>query len=604
MDHHAARLRGHLLEPFAAYVQLLSRLKDASPEEVRDFLRRYGDSSVSDRLRGDWLKILGANREWALFSAEYPLLENRTTELGCYSLQARLDQGETQALDEAKRLWFTGAELPASCTPLFDALAADGRLTEQDVWQRVRLALESDNLSVAKTAAAYLPPSHRLPERALKQAADNALKFLEKRPVDLHSRAGRELTMFALCRVARGQPRQALPYWQSVQKHFSPGEQGYLWGRLALYAARKHDPVALSWFARAGSTALDDVQLAWKARAALREQLWGEVLAAIEAMSGEEKNLGVWRYWKARALAAQGRTVEANRILAVLSRESHYYGQLANEELGAVAGAPAEVYRPGEDEIRAVQERPAIRRALALYDLGMRYDASREWAWAIRGFDDRRLLAAAELARRHEWYDRAIHTAEKTVALHNFDLRFPAPHRDVMLDYTRRLDLDEAWVYGLIRQESRFVQQARSSAGASGLMQLMPATARWVAKRMGLRDFRQSAVNDLNTNVALGTYYLKHVLSELDNQTLLATAAYNAGPRRARDWRGPAPMEGAVYAETIPFSETRSYVQKVLSNAAYYAQRFGNQLSSLKTRLGTIMGRPPQEGREPDGRDE
>jgi soluble lytic murein transglycosylase len=235
-----------------------------------------------------------------------------------------------------------------------------------------------------------------------------------------------------------------------------------------------------------------------------------------------------------------------------------------------------------------MEKLPAIRRALALYEMNLRYEANREWIWAVRGLDDRRLLAAAEVAQRHGWYDRAINTADKTQQLHNFSLRFPAPHRDVMQEQARQVGLDEAWVYGLIRQESRFVQQARSGVGASGLMQLMPGTARWVAKRLGMKNFRQSLVNQLDTNVALGTYYLKYVLDKLDGQPLLATAAYNAGPSRAIKWRSEAPMEGAIYAETIPFAETRSYAQKVMSNAVYYGNQFGRQLQSLKQRLGTI----------------
>ncbi|MCL4470794.1 MAG: lytic transglycosylase domain-containing protein [Gammaproteobacteria bacterium] len=605
----SARLQGHVLEPYVAYMQILSHLKDAGPDEVKDFMQRNSDSYLSDKLRGDWLRWLGKNQRWDIFNAEYPALAGKDTELACYALQARTALGDGAALREAKAYWFSAEDQPDSCSPLFDGLASNGLLTVDDVWARLRLTLEAGNVSVAKHVARYFPGQQEIPVRELERAAENPAVFLDKMPhtishgpvagpiadrsplgVDLKTRAGRELTIFALSRLARSQPQQALPYWNALSSRFSAEEQAYVWGQLALYAARKHDPAALSWFGKAAGARLSDLQLAWKVRAALREHNWQEVQAAIAAMSEAEQNQGAWRYWKARALKAQGKTVQANAIWLPLSKEFNFYGQLAAGELGAVAGIPSESFKAGEDEIKAMEKTPAIRRALTLYEMNLRYEANREWIWAMRGFDDRHLLIAAEVARRHNWYDRAINTADKTVQLHDFSLRFLSPHRDVMQDYVRETGLDEAWVYGLIRQESRFVQQARSGVGASGLMQLMPGTARWVAKRLGIKSFRQAMVNQLDTNLALGTHYLKYVLDKLDGQPLLATAAYNAGPRRAIRWRSPDAMEGAIYAETIPFTETRGYVQKVMSNAVYYGNRFGQQLLSLKQRLGTVVG--------------
>jgi len=239
---------------------------------------------------------------------------------------------------------------------------------------------------------------------------------------------------------------------------------------------------------------------------------------------------------------------------------------------------------------------PGVQRALILYRLNLRAEANREWLWAIRNFNDRQLITAADFAARNQIYDRAINTAERTVELHDFSLRYLAPFREVLKTRATEMDLDEAWVYGLIRQESRFIADVRSHAGASGLMQLMPGTARWVAKKLGLKDWRWSEVNDLDTNVSLGTWYLRHVYDALDGYPVLASAAYNAGPGRARAWRTAGPMEGAVYAETIPFNETRDYVQKVMANAVYYSHVLGQPVQTLKQRLGTIG--PRQRDRE------
>ncbi|MDP1533246.1 MAG: transglycosylase SLT domain-containing protein, partial [Rubrivivax sp.] len=298
-----------------------------------------------------------------------------------------------------------------------------------------------------------------------------------------------------------------------------------------------------------------------------------------------------WRYWRARALLASGQRVAANALFVTLSREHTYYGQLAQEELGAVMQVPAINIKVGGGDIAEIARHPGIVRAQALYQLGLRQDANLEWNWAIRTFSDQQLLAAAELARRMEWYDRAINTAERTRELHDFDLRFIAPYRELAQRAARENDLDEAWIFGLMRQESRFINVARSSVGASGLMQIMPTTARWIAQRLGIKGFDPKEMQDPAKNIQFGAYYLKHVQTTLDGSPVLATAAYNAGPSRAQRWRDVRPMESAVYIESIPFTETRDYVKKVMSNAMYYAVRFGQPSVLLKDRLGTV---PPR----------
>jgi soluble lytic murein transglycosylase len=239
---------------------------------------------------------------------------------------------------------------------------------------------------------------------------------------------------------------------------------------------------------------------------------------------------------------------------------------------------------------------PGLQRALALLRLDQRTEGVREWNWALRGMDDAELLAAAEVARRAEMWDRAISAADRTIGMHDFNVRFLAPYRSVFTEQARAQGLEEPYVLGLVRQESRFIPNAKSVAGASGLMQLMPRTARWVARQIGMKDYAPSRVTDVDVNIALGTSYLKYVLDELDGSPVLAAAAYNAGPGRARRWKADRPLEGAIYAETIPFSETRDYVKKVLSNTVYYAALYGGDAKSLKSRLGTVPSRRGGEG--------
>ena len=593
LETHARRLEGHLLEGYVAYWRLSLRLEEAAPEDVRGFLAAHRDGPLAQRLRSEWLKVLGERGEWELFNAELPPLASRDIEVTCYVLRNRMQSKPEEALREARSLWFVTRDLPDSCTPLLDSLVAAGVISGDDLWTRIRVALEAGRVTHARWISEWLPAGEAPEPRSLERAASNPAATIERAGHNLKTRAGRETLMFAVHRLGRVAPPQAARHWNRLEARFAPEERAYVWGMIGYLGALRHDPEALRWYARAGD--LSDLQLAWKVRAALREQNWRQVLAAVDAMSDRQRSISAWRYWKARALKATGRAAEANDLLQPLASEFGFYGQLALEELGAKIAAPATGYKPGAEDVRAMGRQAGLRRALALYRLGLRAEANGEWQWAIRGFDDRQLLAAAELARRHEVYDRAINTADRTVGLHDFELRYLAPYRDVLKAHTAHLSLDEAWVYGLIRQESRFIPEARSVAGASGLMQLMPQTARWVAKRIGLKNWRWSQVTEVGTNVGLGTYYLRHVLDALDGQPVLASAAYNAGPNRARAWRPETAMEGAVFAETIPFTETRLYVKNVMANATYYAHTFSQQLQSLKQRLGTVG---PQQGNE------
>jgi len=584
------QLEGYSLVPYVDYWRFLLRFEDASNTEVRDFLDRYAELPFSDRVRAEWLKKLGKRQEWQTFFEEYPRLTSEDVAVSCYALTGRAMQGDEGALAQAMPLWLTATDQPANCDALYDRMAKGGVLAADDIWARVRLALEQGKISVAKSALQRLPQFDAASLKLLDKAYENSQRVLEKKLFSAKTRLGRELNLYALGQVARSQPELALDLWQGMKASYSPEQQRYLWARMALHAARRHDPRALDWFGNAEDTPLDKEQMAWKARAALRDRQWDALLKTITSMPSDIQEEPAWRYWQGRALKEKGQTVAANALLLPLSRDRTYYGLLAEEELGDVIGAPPNSYKASEEQVRAVEGLPGIQRALELFRLDMRWEARNEWIWTTRSFDDTQLIAAAELAFRQEQYDVAINTADKTALTHDFALRYPTPYRDKMRTYARENGLDEAWVYGLIRQESRFISYAKSGVGASGLMQVMPATAKWIAKRIGLSDYQQGMINQVDTNIQFGTHYLRYTLDQAGGQAVVATAAYNAGPSRARRWIAAKPMEGAIYAETIPFSETRNYVQKVTGNAYFYAHQLGTKVQTLKQRLGLITG--------------
>ncbi len=591
----APELRDYPLYPYIAYWQLRSRLAETSSPVIEAFMSDYRDTLLAERVRADWLRTLARNQDWEAFEREYRVLAVDDTELACYALQARLALHKDQsALKDARPMWFQGSAQPDSCAPLFDAMLHQGLLEEDDVWARIRLALESGNVTFARQLVSYLPAGKRPDPRQFDVVARNPQRYLERLPVKTKARGERELAMFAVVRLAQSLPAVAATRFEKMQSSFLGEEQAYVWGQVALAGAMRHRPETLDWYARAGER-LTDRQLNWKVRAALRQGDWGTALAAVEAMSATEQQLPAWRYWKARALQATDRAAEGNAVLAALSFDHTFYGQLAMEELGTLATAASDSYHASNDEVTAVERLPGIQRALKFYQLGLRYEGALEWRWTTRAFKDKELLAASEAARRNGWFERSIDTAERTQQMHDFTLRYPTPYRDVLHNYTRQLDLDEAWVYALVRQESRFSADARSNAGAMGLMQLMPTTARSVARRLGIPGVDRYSVHTVDTNISLGTYHLRQLMDGLDNHPVLVSAAYNAGLSRARDWRAGQPLEGAIYTENIPFSETRDYVRKVMSNTMYYARLLAQPFIPLKQRLGQVAPKPLSE---------
>lgn len=576
----------HLLRPYLSFWRL--RANNDNLNARLKFIKQHPDSLLAEVLRADLAREAARREDWAAYESWSAQLQRKDQELRCLDVRAALQRGQVPTRETLLALYRSASDRPTGCERLFAKLFELGILTNEDRYARLRLALDAGNLRLARELIAQLPLDERPPTDSLDLAGQTPERVLM---AAVDNRAQAEVALYALTQLAKRDLDAALHLWQAQQDKFGALEQRYGWGQLALQAARRHDDRARDWFARAGN-ALSEAQHAWRARASLRAGRWAEVLQAILAMPPEMQEEPVWRYWRGRAYKALGAGFQANQIFARLSRDHHYYGLLAAEELPVRLETRAADYRVAEEEVNRVAALPGIRRALLLREIGLEANAVAEWDWALRGADDVTLLAAAEIARRHQWYDRAIITAERTRELHDFDLRYLTPYRDLAQARARELGLDEAWIYGLMRQESRFVAHARSRVGAQGLMQIMPATAEWIARQLGVPRRTRVDVYHPETNVRFGSYYLKRVLDDLQGSPVLATAAYNAGPGRARRWQAAEPLEGAIYVETIPFLETREYVKKVMANAVHYSQRLGLPRTALRDRLGVVPARP------------
>lgn len=603
----AALAAKHPLAMWADYWELGNRLNEAQQPELDAFYARWPATYVEDRLRNDWLLELGRRRDWANFAVEYPRFRmNDDREVTCYALLVD-HLGGKDVREAALGAWTLQKDADDGCALMAATLYEARRFGAADAWRRARFAMDAARPRVARQAAALVSPAY---ERAVADLAENPARHLARQGASV-SRAEAEMATLALMRMASNDPEAAARLLDERWDRALPSDlAAWAWASVAKQSAMKLLPDSAEYFQRAalraGKAGKDDLDwpedmLAWKARAALRgdhgRARWQQVLQAINAMSPSEQKEAAWVYWKARGLQAlapdsqdgEGMRALARELLQSIAGQVSFYGKLATEDLGEALRLPSRPAALMPEEEQAAAEHPGLRRALQLITIGLRNEGVREWNFSLRGMSDRELLAAAQLACDREVWDRCINTSDRTRNDVHMDQRFPTPFRKEVAAWAGSMGLDPSYVYGLIRQESRFIVDARSSVGASGLMQVMPATARWTARKLGL-PYSADAITDRETNIRIGTGYLKMVLDDFGGSQAMAAAAYNAGPSRPRRWRDGPPLEPAIWAENIPFNETRDYVKKVLSNATDYAALLGAGSTSLKARLGRLIG--------------
>jgi soluble lytic murein transglycosylase len=586
----AARLPGYAIPSYVDYYRLKPRLASASNEEVLDFLKRYEGSAIADRLRNDWLLELGRKRDWANFDRELPLfVKNDDYQVKCYALLSRAVKGQNVAA-QARTLLDNPPMYGEACAALVAQLAQSGQFSRDDLLAQLRLAGEMHATGPSRRTALLLGASDTRAAQAVDFPALAMARGIG------NSRVEHEIYLVAVGRMARTSLKLATVALNKNAPKLSAEEKAIGWSNIALAASLVLAPEAYDYWQRAAGAPLSETQAEWKTRIALRRGDWKMVRAAIDAMPEEQRNLSAWTYWLGRAHLAQDRKEDAQALFRRIADQNSFYGQLAMDELGQQVTIPASASvptAPTAPELAQIAANPGFKRALKFFSMRLRFEGTREWNWTLQNFSDRQLLVAAEYARQNEILDRMVNTSERTRTEFDYTQRFPAPHNDILHPTAKGLGLDQAWVYGLIRQESRFISDAQSGVGASGLMQVMPSTGKWVAEKIGMTDYGHGMLSDIRTNILLGTNYLNMVLNNAEGSQVLATASYNAGPGRTRTWRGllNAPMEGAVFVETIPFEETRNYVRNVMSNATNYAALFEKRPQSLKARLGTVAPR-------------
>lgn len=615
---------GHPLHGWAAYWELAARLKTATHDEVEAFLQRFSNTYVQDRLRNDWLLLLGQRRQWAEFErhwAAFRMRDDRQAQCYATAVQAIESRADAAAADRVLQAWLAAPNNDDGCAHAAAVLHGQGLIAADAPWQRARRAAHQGMHNAMRQALTLVAPEHvaavqgliAAPEKFLNPSAGRTGKSKKSSPIAAPQIDPR-MAALALSRLAATAPERAHTLmqqrWAAV---LAPVDADWVWGAIGQAAAQQRKPLATTAFARVRHGAhLSADMLEWKVRAYLRSGQWAHVRTAIESMSEAQRAQPVWTYWLARSLQTaprkNNRAADERWARELLSRVAthtgDFYGQLALDDLGQRLVPPAEPAAPTAAELAAAAANPGLQRALQAITIGLRREGVREWNYTTSlhtagGMDDRSLLAAAALACRLQVWDRCINTSERTRSFASWSQRYPTPLIDAVRPRAQERALDVAYVYGLVRQESRFITDARSHVGATGLMQIMPATARWTAKKIGLKPFDVSMLEQQSVNLTLGTAYLKLVLDDFEGSMALAAAGYNAGPSRPRTWRNGPRLDAAIWAENIPFSETRDYVKKVLANTTAYAALLEGQPQSLRQRLGATIGPRPAQARTP-----
>ncbi|MCV4281916.1 transglycosylase SLT domain-containing protein [Pseudomonas capsici] len=567
------------LEPYLEYDELTARLKTASNQEIERFLAEHGDLPQANWMKLRWLRWLAERGDWQPFVKYYSPKMN-FVELDCLYGQYQLNNNmRAEGYANAEKLWMTGKTQPDACDAFFSQWAAAGQLTEQKRWQRAKLAAQARNYSLANTLVNSLnslaPQGKLLLAVAQKpEMLNNPAQFA---PVD---EAMSDVVGLGLRRLARQDPQKALAMLDgyAATMHFSREEQVEIAKEIGLTLARRYDDRALEVMTKYDPELRDNTVTEWRLRLLLRLGRWEDAYELARRLPQDLASTNRWRYWEARALElAQPNNPLIPTLYKDVAKERDFYGFLAADRTQSPYQLNNKPLVLSPALVNKVRNTPGIRRALEFHDRGEIVDGRREWYHVSRLFNRDEMVAQAKLAYDMKWYFPAIRTISQAQYWDDLDIRFPMAHRDTLVREAQVRGLHSSWVFAITRQESAFMDDARSGVGASGLMQLMPATAKETARKFSIPLASPQQVFDPDKNIQLGAAYLSQVHGQFNGNRVLASAAYNAGPGRVRQWlKGANHLAFDVWVESIPFDETRQYVQNVLSYSVIYGQKLNS----------------------------
>ncbi|MEW6647644.1 MAG: transglycosylase SLT domain-containing protein [Pseudomonadota bacterium] len=585
----SAALNDYPLQPYLVAWQM-TRQRVLPQEQVRAFLDGHGHTPFTLPVREQWLRQLAQAGRWKEYLADYR--PSSRGELRCNYHYAQLRSGNEQAAWQGARvLWLSANRQDATCNRLFAAWEKAGGLNSELRRQRLDLILRDGNMGFAKQIAAGLSEAERNRVALWEKVHHYPALVTSDARLQEDSADNRDIISYGLQRLARRDVQETLRLWRRVEdRHaFTPQQRADVLNAVTLRLALRGDAAALDWYRQIPAAAVDGDVRHFAIRIALRHQRWQDALDALRALPEEEQADEEWQYWMARSQEALGDRQGAVQHYLAIATNSSYYGFLAADRLDMrynLSHAPVTV---DDGALTTLQQHPAIRRAHEFLQLNLIAEARQEWEAAIAAMSPGERLAAGKLANSWGWHDRAALTLARADYFGDLEIRFPLAYTDVVMKEAESNTVDPAWVLAVARQESVMMPDARSPAGALGLMQLMPATGRKLAQQMksGLNNLQQLLHPE--TNIRLGSYYLRQLERQFDGHAALATAAYNAGPGRVRQWTPEHSLDADIWIDTIPYAETRQYVRRVLAYSVFYDQRLEKPVVRLRDRLPAVQ---------------
>ncbi|MDH3830996.1 MAG: transglycosylase SLT domain-containing protein, partial [Gammaproteobacteria bacterium] len=585
------QLTDYPLYPYLQYRELRRRLSLAKHEEIAGFIAHNMDNPLGRRMRQAWLYTLVKQRDWTQFLKTWG--GNQPVKLQCYKLQAQIKTGQTEGLVEhGLKLWLVGKSQEKACDPVFEYLEVHHRITRDLIMQRIRLAMYSGNPGLAGWLAKRLPEKDAAWVDLWREARVQPAKTLKSTALNKDTPASREIILYSIRRIARSDADQAYKKWAQLKPRyqFSDEEIGQLEKKMAMSANWQKNPRAHEWLAAVPDAAADSSVREWRVRTAIANKDWESVYTHATALLDDTDNKNEWQYWQAVALKKTAQPVPAENIFSLLASQRDYHGFLAADILKQPYQMGNKPLQRDTAALDSLERQPGIVRAHELFRAGKFLDARREWANATRNFSKEELKLAAILADQWGWHDRAILTVASAKDYSDLKLRFPVDYENNINSAALDRQLHPTHVYAVIRQESAFNKDALSPAGAMGLMQLMPKTGRATAKKYNIPLGNTRLLYQSDKNIAIGSAYLQQVMEQYDNNVILASAAYNAGPHRVDRWLPDNEAQPAdSWIARIPYRETRKYVQRILAYIAIYDWRLDQPVTPLHKHMPVVL---------------
>jgi len=583
-----SRLKNYPLYPYLVYAELTKRLSSATATEVTAFLTQYPNSPLANRLQEKWQLELAKQEKWPEFLAGYKSTEN--PQLRCLQATALYNTGEkTLALKKVPDLWLQGKDQPKVCNAIFKHWENSGQLTSERIWQRIELALLANEYQLANYLTKFLPSTAQAQVNAWIQINQYPEKITQANLLTSHPFTP-TIIAHGIKKLVAKNDQLGIKTWQQLKKKypFTPQQTADVEQTIAMALVTDYHASAELWLAKVPEKYTSSALRQWRVRYALSTEDWPAVLKWIKAMPKNEQDEAAWRYWQARALEQTGQTTKAQTLYQALALERHYYGLLSSEKTNQPAPINNKPVTITKDSLKHALQTPGIKRAMELYFFDKVTQARTEWRAVIPTLTPVEQRAAAHIAAQLRWHSEAIFTAGQAHLNNDLALRFPLANKSLMLREARKQGIDPAWTFAITRQESAFIPDAVSSAGALGLMQLLPTTALELAKRYNVTYKGKQTLFNPDTNILLGHVYLKNMYHRYDKNYILATAAYNAGPTPVRRWIPKKDdMSADIWIDTIPYYETRDYLKNVLAFTAIYDYHLGIK-PSLNKRMKEI----------------